>query len=305
MNLKTLLQKSILELRKTGLKTPDLDAKVLLEHALLKDLAFIYSHPESLITNTQYARFRRYIQRRKTGEPVAYILCHKEFFGHIFIVNKNVLVPRPESEWLVEKSIALLLNLESRILKQEKKQINVIDVGTGSGCIIISIIKKIQDSRLKIQDSNFFASDLSRRAIEVGKKNSRLHKVDKIVKFYHSDLFSSPKIKNKIYDLVIANLPYVPQEKVRNSKFEIRNIKDGIYFEPENAIFAGNNGTEIIKKFLLEVKTRINPEGLILMELDPRNANDLLKFARVHYPTAKASLQKDLAGLNRYLIIKN
>jgi release factor glutamine methyltransferase len=289
-----ILRRSILELKKIGIKSAEIDAKLLLKKSISKDDVFVFSHPEYLLTNQEYGRFRRLIRKRKTGEPIAYILGHKEFYGNDFLVNKNVLIPRPETEWLVEKGVEFIKSYPSTL---NNKPLTVLDMGTGTGCIIISLAKDLSaiDHRLSI---NFYGAEINKKAIGVAKKNSKLHKVDNYVKFYVSDLFSN-RFLNKKIDLIIANLPYVPtppQNKIKN--------KEEIDFEPQKAIFANDNGTEIIKNFLEQAKNHTSPKGLILLELDPRNAKEILSFAETHYSSATINLITDLAGLDRYLEIK-
>lgn len=315
MNIKNLSQKSINELKSSGIPTPELDAHVLLTHTIKKDSSFIFSHPEYQLSILESLKFKKLLHRRKTGEPIAYILRHKEFFGYDFLVNINVLIPRPESEWLVEKSVGFLQNYELRI-NNKARGINIIDIGTGSGCIIISLAKNLSTANSQQPATNLYASDISRKALRIAKQNSKkllfrenrelkkfsLRSNNKI-QFYLSDLFSNKNLREKKFDLILANLPYVPREgKFRNSKFEIRN-KSGIDFEPQNAIFADDNGSAIIKKFLTEARDKINKNGMILIELDPRNSKELCAFAKKEYPKAKIELEKDLAGLDRYLQI--
>lgn len=299
MFLKSLLNKSILELREAGIETTELDAKILLMDTMSKKDSFVYSHPDFLVTNAQYAKFRRYIRRRKKGEPIAYILGHKEFYNYDFVVNKNVLVPRPESEWLVEKGIEFLSQLSVI-----NNQLSVLDMGTGSGCLIIALAKECEKQfnpstslrAGKVEQFNFYAVDSSKRAIVVAKKNLSLLKPVHSTLFLNSNLFSNRRIKNKKINLIVANLPYVP--------LPAKKVKSSIDFEPKDAIFAGSNGTDVIKRFLVESKNHIQKDGLMLLELDPRNAHDLLKFANKIYPNAKINLSKDLAGHNRYLSIQ-
>lgn len=322
MNVKMLLKKSILELKNSGIETAEIDARVLLEHAVNKDSAFIFSHPEYLLTNAQYSRFRHYIRRRKRGEPVAYITGRKEFYGLDFLVNKYVLIPRPESEWLVGQGIKYLKKLikcEPKIMAvlgytqaqryfnrrlkrkiEQIKELNILDMGTGSGCIAISLSKELSAQYSMLNTVKIYAADFNKRGLLIAKKNARNLEA-KNVHFYFSNLFSNRRIKNKIFDLAIANLPYVPQN-FRNSEFGIRS---SIAFEPQDAIFADDNGTAIIKRFLKEARSHLSPTGLILLELDPRNAKALLSFAKRCYPNAKIELKKDLARKNRYLSIKN
>lgn len=320
MKIKKILQKASLELKEAGIPTSDLDARVLLEHSMAKDSVFLYSNPNGLLTNAEYAKFRSYIRKRKSGLPVAYIIGYKEFYGHDFIVNKNVLIPRPESEWLVEQALERIKGYVLSI-KQENNdtkslipntKYNILDLGTGSGCLIISIALDLS-TNYQLLTTNYYASDISAKALSVAKKNSqrllaplldkeRSGEVNEI-KFYKSDLFSNTRL-HKRFNLIVANLPYVPlvsppfQGGVRGGASEAKNPID---FEPANAIFAPDNGASIIKKFLQESTKYLAKDGTILIELDPRNALELEKFAKKIYK--KVELKKDLARLNRYLII--
>lgn len=295
MNLQSLLNKSILELKPAS-STPELDARILLENVIKKDSSFIFSHPEHLITHSQYSRFRSCIRRRKKGEPVAYILGEKEFYGHNFIVNKNVLVPRPETEWLVERGIEFLKNYQPLTTNH---QLDILDMGTGSGCIIISIVKNLLSPNSQLPTPNYFASDISPKALKIARKNATLNNV-KNIKFYISDLFSN-RFLHKKFDLIIANLPYVPHHQIVGS--QEHGVRSSISFEPQNAIFADDDGMAVIKKFLIQAKKHINESGLILIEADCRNAKKVFEFSKKQYPTAKIELKKDLAGLDRYVII--
>ncbi|MFA5927547.1 MAG: peptide chain release factor N(5)-glutamine methyltransferase [Patescibacteria group bacterium] len=322
LSIGTILKRASKELSNQGVETPDLDARVLLEAAISKDAPFIFSHPQMPMTNADYSRFRRYIRRRKTGEPVAYILGHKEFYGLDFIVNKNVLIPRPETELLVETALDRIKNYESRI-NEKRQETNshkliihnskfiILDVGTGSGCIAVSIAKSLSTLH-SLLSTNIYATDISSRALTVAKKNAEKHGVKGSISFYNSDLLSNKRLPRK-FDLVIANLPYVPQT---HQEIAILSMAEGpdkvgvnsrrkspIDFEPQEAIFAGENGTTIIKRFLSEVRDRINPGGIILAELDPRNATELFNTAKQIFSDRKVDLHKDLASLDRFLSI--
>lgn len=285
MLLKNLINKSALELRKAGIKTFNLDVQILLEEIIAKDRAFTYSHPDFLITNTEYARFRRYIRRRKTGEPIAYILGHKEFYDLDFLVNKNVLIPRPETEQLVEWGIKYIKKQST----PSGEAVTVLDIGTGSGCIVIAL--SVNSQLLPVK---YMATDISQKALAVAKKNVKKINAQNIT-FLKSNLFYNPRLKSKVFDLIIANLPYVPYST---------KIDKSISLEPSDAIFANNNGTSIIKKFLDQAKDCIKKDGLILLELDPRNAMAIKNYAENYFPKAEIDLKKDLAGLNRYILIK-
>ena len=325
MNYKNIISKVIIELKKAGSQSAEIDVSVILKYILEKDDVWILSHNNVLLTNSQYQKFRRLIRRRKRGEPIAYLTGHKEFNGLDFIVNKNVLIPRPETEALVENVLEFIKfrlkadrpldekvhkvykvkNLE-RINKLSNHPITTIDIGTGSGCIIISLAKEILKKTI-IHDSSFmiqfYASDISKKALIVAKNNAKLHSVNNQIKFYHSDLFSNPKMPKK-YDVIISNLPYVPKI---NSKIKMQNAKllnkNNILYEPQTAIFADDNGMKIIKKFLEQAKERINNQGLIIFEVDPRNAKDLFKYSKIIFPKASQELIKDYSQKNRVIKI--
>ncbi|HOX40708.1 MAG TPA: peptide chain release factor N(5)-glutamine methyltransferase [bacterium] len=289
------LHRAICELRESGSSTPELDARLILEETTRYDDTYMLTHPDFPITNSQLTHANKLLSRRLKGEPIAYLTGHKEFYGLDFYVNKNVLVPRPESEWLVGESISYVV---SRIKKKSTEIRNtkyaILDVGTGSGCIIISVAKTLY-SKYCIQNLKYYATDISKKTLYVAKKNEKHHDIQPLIRFYHSDLFSNSRLPKK-FDIIIANLPYVPLD-TRYS------IPDTLKFEPKNAIFAQDNGTAIIKRFLAEAKHHLEPDGIILIELDPRNASVLLDFAKHQYPKSKIELSKDLAGFDRYISI--
>lgn len=283
VRVKDVIRESILELKKSKIDSPVLDSRVLVKFILDFDETELIKNMDSPVSVTSANKIKKLIARRTKHEPIAYITGHKEFFGLDFFVNKNVLIPRPESEWLVEESIKYLVSS----IKDAK--LNIIDIGTGSGNIIVSIAKTQPSHR-------FFASDISKKALDVAKRNLKQHNVK--IKFYKSDLFESiPKQK---FDLIIANLPYVPKNS--SKKYVVRS-KDDIDYEPMNAIFSKDNGAAIIKKFLVEAKDYLNTNGQILIELDPRNADEIKSCAKENFPNATLHLTKDLADFNRYLVI--
>lgn len=309
MNLLELYKKAVVKLEDSS--SPDLDAQVIIADVLKKDKTFLPSHPEYQPSPVESAKIIRLLKRRQNGEPIAYITGHKEFYGLDFVVNKNVLIPRPETENLLEEALEILKFENDKMIKLQN---NVLDMGTGSGCIIISLAKYLSTFYF-LHSTKFYACDISKSALKVAKKNAnrllfegkaRELNSDKSsrfrsnnIRFYHSNLFSN-KMMPKKYDLIIANLPYVPK-KVESRKLKVESID----FEPQSAIFASDNGTATIKRFLDHSGEHLNKNGLILIELDPRNAIDLESYAKNLFPTAKIELKRDLAGMNRYLNILN
>lgn len=289
MILKNLLNKSIIELKNSGIKTAELDASIILNETVKQDGTFVYINPKYLLTNAEYSKFRKNIRKRKKGMPIAYIVGHKEFYGYDFFVNKSVLIPRPETEFLVETSLNF-------INKNDKKPLKILDMGTGSGCILISIGNELNKKNLKTGEIELIGSDISRRALSVAKKNAKKYDL-KNIKFFNSDLFSN-KLIHKKYDLIIANLPYVP----RLPENEI--IKNGINFEPKEAIFASQNGTKIILSFLMEVDRYLSTDGMIILETDKKNNKIIGNKVKEILPNSyQITNLQDLARLDRYIII--
>ena len=290
MILKEIYRLSILELKEAGIKTAELDAQVLICFSLHVSREKFYLKQNDQLSPAEFKKIKFSIKKRAQNTPVAYILGCKEFYGIDFKVDKNVLIPRPETEHLVELAFDRIKYYESSI-KDKNSLIHdskymLLDMGTGCGNIIITLAKNTK--------GQFFAADDSPGALKIARQNAKLHKVDNKIKFIQSDLFS--KLKNQKFNLIIANLPYVPTSD---------NNEKSIQFEPKQAIFANNNGTDIIKRFLKDAPNYLFHNGTILLELDPRNAIDIETYAKKYFPNSKIKLSKDLAGFWRYLILES
>lgn len=276
MTIKKNLEFGIKQLKES--KTPEIDAEVLLYHLLKKDRAWLYTHQDDALTSDQTQKYQNLISRRKKGEPLAYLTNHKEFYGLDFYVNKFVLIPRPETELLVEEALEQISNLKSKIS-------NILDIGTGSGAVIISLAKTLKAISYKLKPK-YYATDISNDALKIAKKNAKKHKVK--INFIKSDLFNN--ISNQLkFDLIVANLPYLWDKLPQ--------------FEPKIALSGGKNGLEIINRFLEEAKNYLSPKGAIIIEFDPRQTQTIKNIAKNIYPDKKISLKKDLAKLDRMLIL--
>jgi release factor glutamine methyltransferase len=285
MTYRKLLKETTIKLKEANIETADLDAKVLLKHILKIDDTTLYKNFDQPVNKKAVSKIEELVERRANKEPIAYLIKNKEFFGLKFYINENVLIPRPESEYLIEESIKYV---ESNI---KYKKINILDMGTGSGCLIISLAKNLNDME-KASNIDYFATDISPAALKVAIHNAKQNAVFNKINFLESNLFSNKDLPEK-FDLIIANLPYVPDDE----------IDESVKFEPHDAIFAADNGTEIIKNFLVQTKNYLQKEGMILIELDPRNAQEIKEYTKKKFPDAKIELKKDLAGLDRYLAI--
>jgi len=292
-----MLKQTIKNLKSKNDSVEKIKIDLVLSHAISRPKEFIFTHPEYKLSLKEIILFKIYLAKIKRGMPIAYITNHKEFFGEDFYVNKNVLIPRPETELVVE----LALNEFNCHSEQSEESILLIDIGTGSGCIPIAIAKKIKDKRLKI-----FATDISKKALKVAKKNASAHKIK--IDFLLGDLLS-PILKNhnlltNAHKLIItANLPYGWKEwKNQNSAETI-----GLKFEPQIALFTGKDGLELYEKFLSQLKILIKNYKIKVigyLEIDPRQTEKIKFLIKKYLPKANIQIKKDLAGLERVVEIK-
>lgn len=219
------------------------------------------------------------IKRLKNGEPVQYIVGDVDFYGNIFKVNKNVLIPRPETEELVEKT--------NNIIKKyfSKRDLEILDIGTGSGCIAISLKKLFPNSKVS-------AVDISKEALEVAIENANLNAAE--VKFYQSNIFSN--VKNK-FDIIISNPPYIREdEKIMDI------VKNN---EPHLALYAPNKGLYFYDQILKNAKYFLKEDYLIAFEIGQEQANDIKIMANKYLPNSNVVISKDLQKLDRYVFITN
>jgi release factor glutamine methyltransferase len=298
VNIKQALQKYI-----SPNKISPLDAEILLSFVLRKTKEFILTHPEQELTKKQEAEIKKLMIRRKSGEPIAYLTNSKEFYGLDFYVDKYVLIPRPETETLVERIFNRVLNTKSQTLST-----SIIDIGTGSGNIIISIAKNIP---AKISRKfSFYGIDISEKALGVAKRNAEKNKVAKKIKFRKSDLLdhflsSKNKIKNKKI-IITANLPYV------SSALYKKNIA-GLRYEPKAALISKRNGLGHYIRLFKEIKNIIRVTNCqllitILIEISPEQKKPILKLILKKLPDAKVDFHKDFAGkirIGEISLIKN
>ena len=237
---------SILKLSSESLlnssRTSKLDAEVLLSNVLKKNIAELIIDKSTKINQDEFILYKKLIKRRKLGEPIAYILNKKEFWKNTFFVDQNVLIPRPDTEVIIEEILKL-------ISKDEKKFI--LDIGTGSGCIIISIANE----RPKL---NCTAIDISKKALKVAKINAKIHHIKNRIKFYNSSVDNFFKGK---YDLIISNPPYIKD-------FEIKYLdKDINSFEPLVSLKGGPNGSSVLNKVIKKSSNLIKVGGKLVLEI--------------------------------------
>jgi release factor glutamine methyltransferase len=274
------IQAQIVPQLQTTSDTAALDAQVLLAHVLQKPRSWVIAHPEYIISDEQYQKIFSALGRLEHGEPLPYVIGHWEFYGLDFRVTPDVLIPRPETELLVERAIGWLqLNPHKR---------RVIDVGTGSGCIGIAIAIHIPDVQLLM-------TDISKPALEVTRQNLERHGLAEKVVLRRSDLLSRVKDPFSM-DLICANLPYIPADTV-DSLPVAKN-------EPRLALDGGPRGLKLIRRLLKEAKGVLDSGGLMLLEIDPSQSKSIKYLAQQDFPNAKIRILKDLSGRKRCLEVE-
>jgi release factor glutamine methyltransferase len=272
-------------LRKTYLryKLSPLDAGILLSLAGNMPREFILAHPEKKLSATQTKKFSSFCARRANGEPVAYITGKKEFFGLEFLVNKKVLIPRPETEMLIECVLNKIQNTKYQIPD------TIIDVGTGSGNIIISIAKNIP---MKLQKKiNFYAIDISKESLKVAKSNAKKNKMEKKISFVQSDMLEYfRKRKTKFENIIIiANLPYVSRDIYK------RNYKN-LKYEPKLALHSRSKGLAHYDKMLKQIKSLFTVHYSLFIEFSPEQKPEIAHILKGYWPKAEIAFSRDLAG---------
>ena len=228
-------------LKKRNIQTHILDSELLLSKTLDKSREEILVKLDQNINRGKFLVFKEYLQRRCHNEPVAYIIGEKEFWSEKFKVNKDTLIPRPETELMVEE-----------ILKKfEKKKLSILDVGTGSGCIILSLLNNLKNS-------NGIGVDISKNAISIAKINaSKLKMLDR-VKFLNRSI---ENLTSKKFDLIVSNPPYIKKNDIKHLTDDIKR------FEPRMALDGGNDGLDLIKKVIYKSKNILKINGTLALEI--------------------------------------
>lgn len=288
MNAQTAFQKAVDVLRARGITSASLDAEVLLLHTLRQDRAKLYLHWHQELSTTQVERFFDLLERRAAHQPIAYLTGHQEFYGRDFLVTPATLIPRNETEILVEKAI--------QVIKNTTAPLQLIDLGTGSGCIPISIHKSLDTwHRQKIDFT--LANDISPAALEVAKRNARRHQVKMC--FVVGDLASAfPHLCRRKNLLITANLPYIPPERRERLP---RTVKD---FEPHQALFAAEKGLQEIKRTIQLFLTLKSPaRRTLLLEMEPQQITFLQKALGKLSSEISIEVLQDLTQRKRVLVI--
>ena len=259
--------------------TPRLDAELLLGHLLQKSRLQLYLHFETPVFQEQLSAFRELVKKRVEHTPVSYLTNHREFMSLNFYVDRRVLIPRPETEILVET-----------VLQGQKGTCRLIDIGAGSGAIAISLA-------VNRPDWEILATDLSPEALEVTQQNAALHHCEERLTFLQGDLFEPvQELENRRFDWIVSNPPYVSTEDFPTLSPDVRE------HEPEMALIAGCDGLNIIRRLVADAPRFLNPHGKLIMEIGYNQSDDVQKLIQSHPAYNECQVIKDYSGIERVII---
>ena len=282
MNLKQFIQTSSL---------PQLEAEMLISFIIKKPREFVIVHQGYKISTLNQRKFSVAEKKRLNHEPIAYLIGYKEFYSLKFKVDKNVLIPRPETEMLVD----LVLDYAN----SQIKDLNFIDIGTGSGAIIISLAKNCKQKHSNIYESaSFTALDISASALNIAKFNSKQQKLNKKIKFIKSDLLDSLKPEKLVEkNLVIAaNLPYLTPNQIK--------LEPNISHEPKLALDGGGDGLKYYRRLLRDLKRIKFASLFLILEIDPEQTQAVKDLIKKQWLNSKPKIIKDLRKQNRFVLVE-
>ncbi|MGA8503708.1 MAG: peptide chain release factor N(5)-glutamine methyltransferase [Candidatus Sulfotelmatobacter sp.] len=255
MQLKQTLASAVTRLNADRVSSPRLNAESLLMFTLNRDRAYLYAHPERELTHDEWSRYDAALGERARGVPTQYITGHQEFWGMDLIVSPAVLIPRPETEHVIETVLecvggAPLLQAQGKL--SPASPLRIADVGTGSGCIALALAKELPQAEVH-------ASDISAAALEVARANAARHQLESRIQFHEADLLAGSE--NNAFDLIVSNPPYVGESEEDQVQLEVRK------FEPRGAVFAGPTGMEVIMRLIPQARAALKPGGWLVMEI--------------------------------------
>jgi len=269
-------------LKKNGIEDPLRDCEIILGQELKKCRVQLYIDKNKVLSKKILSSFRKKISKRASRVPLAYVTGNTNFMGFDFFVDKNVLVPRQETELLVEKVIEVLKPLQ-------KKKVFILDIGTGCADIAVSIAKLLKNSKV-------YASDISSKALMVAKKNAVLNKVKNKITFLKGNLFEPcKKIKQK-FDLIVSNPPYVPSN-------EIDRLQKELQFEPRIALDGGKDGLDFYRKLVNEAPLYLKKNGCLVFEIGIGQAKKIEQIIKEEKKFEKAQIFKDYGSIERIICV--
>jgi release factor glutamine methyltransferase len=288
----TALRDGITQLEREHVPSAALAAELLLMHTLGRDRAWIYVHPEHELDATAREQFFSLIARRASGAPTQHLTGHQEFWGLDFEVTSEVLIPRPETEHVIEVALECLGVAVDANSPRRKEKYHIADVGTGSGCIAIALARELPAAQI-------FATDISAAALEVARRNAARHGVASRIDFVECNLLGALLPQSLAtghqlppFDLIASNPPYIGRREAATLPREVRE------HEPESALFGGETGTEIYAPLIAQAAMLLGPGGLLVLELGHDSAELVSRLLDAPEWT-RAAITNDLAGIRR------
>ena len=256
MQLKQALNAAASRLTAEQVPSPQMNAELLLRFVLNCDRAYLFAHPERELSPDEESRYDAALAERARGVPAQYITGHQEFWGMDLIVTPAVLIPRPETEHLIET----VLGLQG----SERDHLRIADVGTGSGCIALALAKELPNSEIH-------ATDSSLQALEIARANAARHQLEQRIHFHHIDLLAT---LTPPFDFIVSNPPYVGESEEDQVQLEVRK------FEPRSAVFGGPTGTEVIARLIPQAYNLLRPGGTLVLEVSGTIADQVLALLK-------------------------
>jgi len=279
-----------------------MNAELLIMFTLDCDRAYLYAHPERELTSDEVHRYDEALARRSTGVPAQYITGHQEFWGLDFIVSPAVLIPRPETEHVVEAVLELVSDGDSQQNQQQEQEpwtgvsaphdlpvphsLRIIDVGTGSGAIALALARELPSAEIH-------ATDISTDALEVARANAARHELTSRIQFHQADLLGG--LPSAWFDIVVSNPPYVGNSEEESVQLEVRK------FEPRHAVFAGPTGLEVIERLIPQAHEALHPRGWLVFEISGTIAD---RVRGLLSSWDEVAIRNDLQGIARVAIAR-
>jgi release factor glutamine methyltransferase len=276
-----ILREGLQRLERASIPSAPLAAELILMHVLGRDRAWLYAHPEISVTPAQIELFFSLVAARTAGTPTQYLTGHQEFWGLEFEVTPDVLIPRPETEHVVEVALARIG--ESR----RGESLRVADVGTGSGCLAVALAKELPNAKI-------FATDISGAAIAVASRNAARHGLANRITFAECNLLEGVR-DNAPFNIVVSNPPYISRSDAQSLPIEVRK------HEPAVALFAGEDGLAIYAPLIAQAATNLAEGGLLVLELGYTSFEPVSNLLESHRGWTRVSATQDLAGIVRVI----
>ena len=287
---RTALREAFAQLRAAGVPSHTLAAELLLMHALGRDRTWLYAHPEEVISDSEVHLFTNLLARRAAGEPTQHLTGKQEFWSLEFEVTPDVLIPRPETEHVIEVALDRLGVREIRAGRKQTfsgEGLQIADIGTGSGCIAVALAKELPGATI-------YATDISSAALAVARRNAARHSVSDQIHFLESNLLDEASHLSLFFDLIVSNPPYIGRREAATLMREVRD------HEPEIALYGGEEGYELYAELIAQAAAKLKPGGILVLEL---GHNSLPAVQPLLDATAWTNVgaTNDLAGIPRVI----